>query len=132
MDLEEILLASRNTGNYTPAWDRLVNTKVFVSVLTEETGPEINDFRFVIIESKQDGNLYIVVSDNLDNLTRFGGTFAIREIVHKLLNMIRPELGMIIALSGDENFYVPPGLIDWIRKIMQPVTDPSNEVAPQN
>lgn len=66
--------------------------------------------------------MYIVVSDNLDDLERSGATTAIRENVYKLLNMIRPELGMIIALSGDENFYIPPGLVDWIRKSTQPVT----------
>lgn len=122
MGLEEILLASRKTGDYPPTWERLVNTKVFISILTEDPGPETSDFRFEVRKSQQDGNMYIVVSDNLAALERSGATTAIRENVYKLLNMIRPELGMIIALSGGENFYIPPGLVDWIRKSTQPVT----------
>lgn len=82
----------------------------------------VGDFRFAIRKSQKDGNLYIVVSDNLGDLGRSEGTTAIRENVYKLLNMIRPELGMIIALSDDENFYIPPGLVDWLRKSAQPVT----------
>jgi len=121
MRLEEVLLASKKTGDDTPTWERLINTKLFVSVLTKEPGPEISDFRFDLRKSSHDGNLYIVVSENLENLERSGGTTAIRENAFKLLNMIRPELGVLIALSGDEDFYIPPGLIDWIRKNTQPM-----------
>lgn len=121
MGLEKVLLASRETGDYMPVWEQLVNTKLFVSVFTNETGPEISNFRFEIRESQQDENLYIVVSDNLDDLARSGCSTAIRENAYKLLNMIRPELGMIIAISGGEHFYIPPGLVDWIRKSTQVV-----------
>lgn len=122
MGLEETILACKKTGDFMPTWTQLINTSVFVSVFTEDSGPKISDFRFAIRKSQQDGNLYIVVSDNLGDLGRSEGTTAIRENVYKLLNMIRPELGMIIALSDDVNFHIPPGLIDWIRKSTQPVT----------
>ncbi len=125
MGLEEVLLTSKKTGDYTATWERLVNTKLFVSVLTKEPGPEISNFRFDLRKSSHDGNLYIVVSENLEDLERSGGTTAIRENAFKLLNMIRSELGVIIALSGDEDFYIPPGLIDWVRKNTQPVADQS-------
>ena len=125
MSLKEILLASREAGDYTPAWEQLVNTKVFVSVLTNDSGPTTSDFRFEIAKSEQDGNPYVVVSDNLDDLARCGRTTAIRENAYKLMKMTHPGLGMIVALGGGEHFYIPPGLIDWIRKSAQVVADSS-------
>jgi hypothetical protein len=41
------------------------------------------------------------------------------------MKMMHPGLGMIVALGGGEHFYIPPGLIDWIRKSAQVVADSS-------
>lgn len=126
MSLKGILLASRETADYTSAWEQLVNTKLFISVLTNDSGPSISDFRFQIAKL-EDGNPYVMVSENLDDLARFGCTTAIRENAYKLMNMMRPELGMVVVLSGVEHFCITPGLIDWIRESAQVVAGPSEE-----
>ena len=106
MSLKEILLASREAGDYTPAWEQLVNTKVFVSVLTNDSGPTTSDFRFEIAKSEQDGNPYVVVSDNLDDFQPYSDVRP--EHFRLQRDSIAKQAGTKTADTPDHDFFGNP------------------------
>jgi hypothetical protein len=117
-EFERIVLSCKATGNFMPAWERFVNTRFFVAVIPADSGPKTSDFRFQILKNPQDGKPCIAISEHLDKLSSTQGQKAIQEIGAKLVTMLRPELGILIALS-DGAFGLPPELVGWLRSSIQ-------------
>ena len=118
-EFERIVLSCKSTGDFMPAWDKFLNTWFFVSVIPKDSGPQTKDFQFQILRSPQDGKACISISEKLQRLSVIQGSQAIKEVGGKLIAMLNPEVGVLIALS-EGAFGMPPDLVGWLRASTQP------------
>ncbi len=118
-EFERIVLSCKSTGDFMPTWEKFLNTWFFVAVIPRDSGPKTEDFQFQLLKSPQDGKACISISEKLQRLSVTQGSQAIKEVGGKLIAMLNPEVGVIIALS-DGAFGMPSDLVGWLRASTQP------------
>lgn len=104
-----------------PVWERFVNTQFFVVVIRNDSGQQTKDFQFVIFNNPVDKKPYVLVSEHLERLESVQSGQAIKVSGAQLIQLIRPELGVIIGLNNPEKgaFAIPNGQVQWLRDSIQ-------------
>jgi hypothetical protein len=116
---EDIVKACKVTNDYLPAWEKLANTEFFIGVLPQDTGNQTSEFRFVIHKSSN-GEPAVIISENLEQLNSSATSKAIKMHGGKLISMLNPQVGILIALN-DGVFGIPVSVVAWLRASIQPV-----------
>lgn len=121
-DFESVLYASKKTGELMPVWERFVNTRFFVVVIRNDSGQQTKDFRFVVFNNPVDKKPYVLVSEHLERLENVQSGEAIKVSGAQLVQLLRPELGLVIGLNDPEEgaFAIPNGQVQWLRDSIQP------------
>jgi hypothetical protein len=117
-EFERILQSCKASGNFMPAWERFINTQFFASIIPQDSGPKTSSFQFQLLRSPQDGGPCVPISEHLQKLSVTQGQKAIQEFGGKIVTMLNPEVGIIIALS-DGAFGMPANLVAWLRASIQ-------------
>lgn len=117
---ESILYASKKTGELMPVWERFVNTYFFVVIVRHDSEPKTKDFRFSIFNNPADNEPYILVSEHLERLENAQSGEAIRVTGAQLIQLLRPELGIVIGGLEDGAFAIPNSQVQWLRESIQP------------
>lgn len=119
---ESVLYASKKTGELMPVWERFVNTQFFVVVIRNDSGQQTKDFRFVVFNNPVDQKPYVLVSEHLERLENVQSGEAIKVSGAQLVQLLRPELGVVIGLNDPEKgaFAIPNGQLQWLRDSIQP------------
>lgn len=117
---ERTALQAKKTQDYMPVWELFVNTEFFVSVIPLDTGKQTSDFRFSILQGPGTNNEpVVVVSENLERLSIAESGKAIKLRGGKLIQMVNPEVGIVIALI-DGAFGIPKEQVQWLKSSIQP------------
>lgn len=116
---EQIVKSCKAANDYMPAWERFLNTAFFVSVIRHDSGAQTQDFRFVLNTNTPDGMPCVIVSEELHRLQNLHSFEAIKLSGGKLIEMLNPDVGILIALS-EGGFGMPKNLIGWLRASIQP------------
>ena len=119
---EAVLYASKKTGELMPVWERFVNTQFFVVVIRNDSGEITKNFRFVVFNNPVDKLPYILISEHLERLENVQSGEAIKVSGAQLVQLLRPELGIVIGLNDPEDgaFAIPNGQVQWLRDGIQP------------
>ena len=117
-EFEHLIGTCKTSGDFMPVWERFVNTFFFVSVIQNDAGAQTKDFRFQLLKSPQDGAPCIIVSEHLSRLAATQGTTAIKELGGKLVAMLQPGVGILVAID-DGAFGIPPDQVGWLRASLQ-------------
>ena len=115
---ESVVRAAKVSNDFMLAWEKFVNTRFYVAILTQETGSETRDFRFVVHRHGPQNEPMVFVSEDLNRLRVTAAEKAIQMSGAELLNMLNHEVGIVVVLS-DGGFGIPVGLVAWLRASMQ-------------
>jgi hypothetical protein len=118
-ELEKKIQSCKVTGDFGPVWEQFVNTRFFVPITRRDSGAQTADFRFLVLSSPKDGKPVVPISEDLQRLHVFKGSEAIQELGGKLIAMLNPEVGILIALGDDGAFGVPVEILQWLRTSIQ-------------
>lgn len=113
-------MSSKSSGDYARAWECFVNTEFFVPVVRFDAGEQTKDFRFVVQTNPQDESPLVIIAEELERLQNPNSAEAIKIRGGKLIELLNPELGILVALS-DGGFGMPADLVGWLRSSLQPV-----------
>jgi len=105
-----------------PVWERFVNTQFFVVVIRNDSGQQTKDFGFAVFNNPVDQKPYVLVSEHLERLENVQSGEAIKVSGAQLVQLLRPELGVIIGLNAPEKgaFAIPNRQLQWLRDSIQP------------
>ena len=119
---KQALLKSKTTTEMMPVWELFVITQFFVVILRDDEGEQTKDFRFAIFNNPIDEKPYVTVSENLESLnTNAVSQEAIKVSGAKLIEMLQPELGIVIGgLEEGGGFCMPGDVVQWLRASIQP------------
>ncbi len=119
---EAVLYTSKKTGELMPVWEQFVNTQFFVVVIRNDSGEKTKDFRFVIFNNPVDKLPYVLISEHLERLENVQSGDAIKISGAQLVQLLRPELGILIGLNDpvEGAFGIPNGQVQWLRESIQP------------
>lgn len=116
---EQVVISSKASGDYMPAWECFVNTEFFVPVIRSDVGKQTKDFRFVVQNNPQDKKPYVIVSEELGRLENPHSAEAIKIKGAALIEQLNPEVGILVSLSNG-GFGMPADLVAWLRASIQP------------
>jgi len=117
---EAILLVSKKTGDFMPVWESFVNTQFFVVIVRQDDGQKTKDFRFSVFNNPVDEKPYVLVSEYLERLDNAQSGEAIKVSGAKLVQLLRPELGIVIGgLKDGGAFAMPNDRVQWLRESIQ-------------
>ena len=106
-----------------PVWELFVNTQFFVVIVRKDAETITKDFMFSVFNNPVDNKPYVLVSEYLDRLANAQSGEAIKVTGAKLVELLRPELGVIIGglkeLEGGA-FVITNELMQWLRESIQP------------
>lgn len=119
---EIALRISKQSGELMPVWELFVNTQFFVVVIRNDAGAQTKDFRFSVFNNAVDNKPYALISEHLERLENVQSGEAIKVSGAALIQMLNPELGIMIGLQGFEEgaFAMPNDLVKWLRESIQP------------
>ena len=117
---ESALYASKKTGELLPVWEHFVNTQFFVVVVRNDSGAKTKVFRFSVFNNPVDKKPYVLVSEHLDRLENVQSGEAIKLSGAQLIQMLQPELGIVLGGLDGGAFAIPNGQVQWLRESIQP------------
>ena len=117
---ESVLYDSKKTGELLPVWEHFVNTQFFVVVDRNDSGAKTKDFRFFVFNNPVDKKPYVLVSEHLDRLENAQSGEAIKLSGARLVQMLQPELGIVVGGLSGGAFAIPNGQVQWLRESIQP------------
>ena len=103
-----------------PVWEQFVNTQFFVVIIRHDSEPKTKDFRFSVFNNPVDNQPYVLISEHLERLDNVQSGEAIKVTGAQLVELLRPELGVLIGGLEDGAFAIPNNLVQWLRESIQP------------
>ena len=100
--------------------EHFVNTQFFVVVVRNDSGAKTKVFRFSVFNNPVDKKPYVLVSEHLDRLENVQSGEAIKLSGAQLIQMLQPELGIVIGGLDGGAFAIPNGQVQWLRESIQP------------
>ena len=119
--LEIAINKARETSELMPVWEFLINAQLYVAVIQFDSGDKTTDFRFSIFRSAETQNKpYVIASEVLERLENQSSEKAIRMTGAKLIQMINPDVGIIVSLE-EGAFGIPEEQVQWLRDSIENV-----------
>jgi hypothetical protein len=104
-----------------PVWKQFVNTQFFVVIIQNDKEAKTKDFRFSVFTNPMDKKYYVLVSEHLNRLENAHSGDAIKLSGAQLVQMVQPELGIIVGgLADGGGFVIPNSQVLWLRTSIQP------------
>jgi hypothetical protein len=123
---EKALLEAKSSNEYAPVWEAFINTELFVLVAPVDAGAQGKRFNSVVFQDEQSNHQPVVkAAEDLALLDASSNNEkAIKMPGGKLLQVLRPEIGILVACRGGR-FLISKEQVQSLKESIQPGTGQS-------